>query len=177
MAEEIRKSFHESLDDIKAAIVEMAAHVTELLPRCTEALLENDLDEAQSVIDHDDVVDELSMRIEEECYQVLALQQPVAGDLRAITTAMWMNSEIERSGDLVVNIAKGARRIFGTKFEPLLRGTIVQMSEEAGRLFRLALDSYAEGNAGLAAALDDIDDVQQVSSNADIDEAILAQAM
>ena len=59
------------------------------------------------------MLDALALDIEERCYQLLALQQPMAGDLRAIVTAIRMVSEIERSGDLVVNIAKGARRIYG----------------------------------------------------------------
>ncbi len=155
---ELRRTFHEALADIEAKVVAMAAHVTEAIPMGTNALLDNDLAAAQELIDHDDVVDTMSLALEEECYQVLALQQPMAGDLRAITTALWMNSEIERSGDLMVNIAKGTRRIYGTKFDARLRGIIVQMSEEASRLFRMAIDAYAERNAGLASALDDIDD-------------------
>ena len=79
------------------------------------------------------------------------------------TCARWSppsgsTSEIERSGDLMVNVAKGARRIYGVQFDPRLRGLIERMSEEATRLFRLAIDAYVEGNASLAAALDDMDD-------------------
>ncbi|MBA3281416.1 MAG: phosphate uptake regulator PhoU [Acidimicrobiia bacterium] len=69
-----------------------------------------------------------------------------------------MIAEIERSGDLVVNIAKGSRRIFGTELPSRLRGLIDQMGEEATRLFRLSIDSYIDGDAGVAAALDDLDD-------------------
>lgn len=155
---ELRISFHESMAGIEARIVHMAAHVTEFIPRGTHALLDNDLATAQLIIDEDDVIDEMSLELEEECYQILALQQPMAGDLRAITTALWMNSEIERSGDLVVNIAKGTRRIYGITFDARLRGIIVEMSEEARRLFQLAIDAYAERDAALAAALDDMDD-------------------
>lgn len=155
---ELRRTFREALADVEAKVVAMAAQVTETIPLGTYALLDNDLTAAQELIDHDDTIDTMSLALEEECYQILALQQPMAGDLRAITTALWMNSEIERSGDLMVNIAKGTRRIYGTTFEPRLRGIIVQMSEEAARLFHMAIDAYAERNAGLAAALDDIDD-------------------
>ena len=58
----------------------------------------------------------------------------------------------------MVNVAKGARRIYGVEFDPRVRGLIERMSEEAARLFRLAIDAYVEGNASLAAALDDMDD-------------------
>ena len=89
---------------------------------------------------------------------MLALQQPVAIDLRSLVTAIRLVSEIERSGDLMVNVAKGARRIYGVQFDPRLRGLIERMSEEATRLFRLSIDAYVEGNASLASALDDMDD-------------------
>ena len=151
-------SFQRELGDIQGRIVRMAAHVTESIPRGTEALLESDLQLAQALIDDDDVLDAQSIELEEQCYKLLALRQPVATDLRLITGALVLNSEIERSGDLMVNVAKATRRVYGSKFGPRLRGVIVQMSEEAGRLFRLAIDAYVDSNAGLAAALDDIDD-------------------
>ncbi len=158
MPNDNRRSFHQELDEIRADIVRLAAMVTEFIPRGTEVLLSNDLRGAKGLIEADDDVDALSLDIEDHCYQVLALQQPMASDLRSIVTAIRLVSEIERSGDLMINVAKGARRLYGAEFDPRLRGLIEQMSEEATRLFKLAIDAYAEGNAGLAAALDDIDD-------------------
>jgi phosphate transport system protein len=155
---EVRRTFHQELDQIKADIVRVAAVVTECIPRGTDILLANDLQGAQRLIEDDDEVDSLALEIEERCYQVLALQQPVAIDLRSLVTAIRLTSEIERSGDLMVNVAKGARRIYGVQFDPRLRGLIERMSEEATRLFRLCIDAYVEGNASLAAALDDMDD-------------------
>jgi len=156
--QDLRKSFHQQLDDIKADMVRLAAMVTETIPRATEILLTADLKAAQELIEGDDVLDVLSIDIEERCYQVLALQQPMAGDLRAIVTAIRMTAEIERSGDLCVNIAKGTRRLYGSELSPPLRGHITQMGEESCRLFKLAMDSYVECDAAKAAALDDLDD-------------------
>jgi phosphate transport system protein len=153
-----RRTYHQQLDGIRGDIVRMAAMVTEALPRATQALLDHDLGGAQQVIDGDDPLDLLALETEEQCYQVFALQQPMAGDLRSLITAVRMVSEIERSGDLVVNIAKGSRRIYGTEYTPRLRGLITIMGEEASRLFRLAIDAYDEGDAPMAAALDDLDD-------------------
>ena len=136
----------------------MAAMVTEGIPRATEVLLVGDLADAQRIIEGDDPLDARAVDLEERCYQQLALQQPMAGDLRSLVTAIRMISEIERSGDLVVNIAKGARRLFGTELTARLRGHIGNMGEEATRLFRLAMDSYVDLDAGMAAALDDLDD-------------------
>ena len=89
---------------------------------------------------------------------MLGLQSPMASDMRSLVTAMKLNDEYERSGDLVGNICKGVRRMYGLQLSPNLRGLISQMSEEATRLIRLSVDAYYEGNAGLAAALDDMDD-------------------
>lgn len=156
--DELRKSFHQELDDVRGDIVKLAALVTEALPRATEALLNNDLVVAQDIIVNDDELDLLSVGIEETCLRILALQNPMAGDMRAVVTAMKLNDEYERSGDLVVNICKGIRRLYGLQLSPQLRGLIGQMGDEATRLLRLSIDAYYEGNAGLASALDDMDD-------------------
>jgi phosphate transport system protein len=155
---EQRKTFHQELDEIRDDIVRLAALVSEFIPRGTDVLLANDMQGALDLIQADDELDALTLRIEEQCYSVLALQQPMASDLRSIVTAVWLTGELERSGDLMVNVAKAARRIYGATLDPRLRGLIERMSEEAGRLMKLALDAYVERNASLGAALDDIDD-------------------
>ena len=156
--EETRKTFHQQLDDIRQDVIELAAMVVESIPRATQALLDSDLSAAQAVIDYDDVLDAKSLQIEESCQTLLALQQPMAKDLRVIMTAVRLNWDLERAGDLCCNICKTIRRMYGTTIEPKLRGLIVQMSEEAYRLTRLAVDAYAERNVALAAALEDMDD-------------------
>jgi phosphate transport system protein len=153
-----RRTFHQQLDDIQRDIVRLAALTTEAIPRGTEVLLSGDLREADELITGDDVLDALSLDVEERCYQLLALQQPMAGDLRAIVTAIRLVSEIERSADLVVNVAKGARRMYGQELSPTLRGYVERMSEQALRLYRHAVDAYVERDASLAAAIDDMDD-------------------
>lgn len=158
MVESLRKPFADELEEVRIELIRMAGLVIEAIPRCTEALLSSDLAAAQEIVDADNLLDEASLALENHCHQLLALQQPMAGDLRAIMAALTINYEIERSGDLVENIAKAMRRMYGTEFGPRLRGLITQMSEEAARLFRFAVDAYADGNSGLAAALDDIDD-------------------
>lgn len=155
---DLRGNFHVELDAIRDTIVELAAHVTEAIPKATEALIDNNLEKAQAVIEGDDVLDMLSMEIEERCYQLIALQQPMASDMRSIVTAMKINGEYERSGDLAVNICKGLRRIYGLSLTPKLRGLLTSMGDEAVRLTRLSVDAYVERQVGLAAALNDIDD-------------------
>lgn len=173
---DVRKGFHQSLEEIRQEMVVMAALVTEGIPRATEAMLAGDMTTAQAIVDGDDPLDAMAIELEETCYQMLALQQPMAGDLRSIVTALRMIAEIERSGDLVVNIAKGSRRIFGTELTARLRGLIGQMGEEATRLFRLSIDSYVDEDAGVAAALDDLDDRLDAIHRDYIQEIFLVQA-
>ncbi len=155
---DLRMNFHDELNLVRDTIVTLAANVTEAIPRATEALIDNNLEVAQEVIQKDEELDALSAQIEERSYALITLQQPMASDMRAIVTAMKINGEYERSGDLAVNICKGLRRSYGMTLTPTLRGLITSMSEEAVRLTRLSVDAYVEGNVGLAAALPDIDD-------------------
>ncbi len=157
MPEEIRKSFHRELDELCTDLVRMAAMGAEAMTRATDALLEADMALAQDVIDHDDDVDVLSASIEDRCFRMLALQAPMAADLRAVAATMRINADLERAADLAVNIAKGARRIYGHQIPPRVRGIVSQMSEEAVRMTRLAIDAYVDRNGALGAALDDID--------------------
>lgn len=156
---ETRKLFHVQLADVRSELVRMGALVLEAIPKGTEALLGGDLSLAQSVIDGDDYLDARALEAEDHCYHLLALQQPMAGDLRSVIAAIRIISELERSGDLVVNICKAARRLYGVELSPKLRGLIGQMSEQSHQLFRFALDSYVQQDASLAAAVRDIDDV------------------
>jgi phosphate transport system protein len=155
---EQRLNFHHELEQIGESIVRLAAMATEFIPRGTDVLLSMNLNDARALIEEDDVLDELSIEIEDRCYHLLALQQPMASDLRAIVTAIRLTSEIERSADLMVNVAKGARRIYPIQLDPKVSGLIEHMSEEAVRLYKVAIDAYVEQDASLAAALDDMDD-------------------
>ena len=158
MSEQIQRTFHSEIDGIRDQIVKFAAHSTEAILRSTQALLDGDLSEAQNVIDGDDVLDDMALAIEERCKRLLTLQQPMAVDLRRILSSLWITIELERNGDLACNICKGTRRLFGHELTPKLRGLITEMSEEAVRLTQLGIDAFADGDSGLAAALDDIDD-------------------
>ena len=158
MTEQARRSFHSDIEEISDLIVQLAARAGDAVARATDALLSYDLVEAQQIIDDDDHIDVAAIEVEEKCQSLLALQQPMAGDLRQILAAMWITAELERTGGLACNICKGARRMFPAELPPKLRGLISEMSEEAIRLIRLSVDSYSEHDAGLASALDDIDD-------------------
>jgi phosphate transport system protein len=155
---ETRKAYHVQLEELRKDMIRLVADVVEKIPRGTEVLLSGDLVAADQLIVDDDIFDEASLALEERCYRMLALQGPVATDLREIVAAVKIVGEVERSADLVVNICKAARRIYGHEMDPRLRGVITRMSEQAHLLFRFAADAYDTHDAALAGALDDMDD-------------------
>ena len=154
---EPRKAFHRDLDDIQQELVRISASVVESIPKCTTVLLEQDLSAAEAMIMADDEVDARTIELEDRCIQILALQAPVAGELRQVIAALKICAEIERSADLVVNICKAARRIYGHDFDPKLRGLVLKMSDQARHLFSEATSSYHAADASRAAAIDDMD--------------------
>lgn len=154
---ELRKSFHHDLDDVRAELVHLAAFVTEAIPRATNILLTGDLEGADYIISGDDEIDARALDLEDRCVQILALQSPVASDLRQILAALRMIAEVERSADLVCNICKAARRIYGHALDPSLRGIITRMGEQAQQLYIAAIEAFVENDAAKAAAIDDMD--------------------
>jgi len=156
--DETRTGFRQLMEDVRTDLVHMGALVIEGISTVTQALLAGDVIAADKIVAADDELDLLSIEAEEKCVQMLALQQPVAIDLRVILTDLKMIAEIERSGDLVTNIGKAIPRIRGVELEPRLRGLLDRMREQAVKLFGLALDAYTERDAGLASALGDLDD-------------------
>jgi phosphate transport system protein len=153
----LRSEFHLQLDELRDEIAAMAAGVTESIPRATEILLGQDLEGAEYMILGDDAVDARSLVLEERCYELLALQSPVATDLRRVVAALRIIGDIERSADLAVNICKAARRIYGKRLDPRLRGLIQKMGEQAQQLFKEATEAYLTSDAARAAALEDMD--------------------
>ena len=155
--EEMRKAFHNDLENARSQIVRMAAMVTETIPRATQVLLDGDLEGADLIIRADAELDERAVDVEEHCVQILALQAPVASELRQVVAILRMVADVERSGDLIANICKAARRIYGHELDPRLRGVISRMGDQAQMLYRAAIESFVENDDAKAAALDDMD--------------------
>jgi phosphate transport system protein len=154
---ELRSVFHNDLDEVRDSIVRLGATVIDLIPRVTTVLLEQDLEGAEYVLRGDADVDARATAIEEKALSLLALQAPVAGDLRQVATALKISAEMERSADLCCNICKAARRIYGHELDPKLRGIIQKLSDQAQAEYRQALDAYSTLDAVGAAALPDVD--------------------
>jgi phosphate transport system protein len=155
--EDLRSAFHHALDEIREDTAKLAAGVTETIPRATEILLRQDLEGAEYLILADQQVDKRVLELEDRCFEVLALQAPVASDLRRLMAALRIIAEVERSSDLAVNICKAARRIYGHPLDPTLRGIIQKMGDQARQLFKEATESYMASDATRAAALGDMD--------------------
>lgn len=157
MSDDLRTEFHQDLDEVRQEVARLSASVTELIPRVTDVLLDQDLEGAEYAILGDDEIDARSIELEERCYRLLALQAPVATDLRGIIAAIKLIGEIERSADLCVNVCKAARRIYGRPLDPKLRGLIQRMGAQAHRLFKEATEAYLNRDSARAAALHDMD--------------------
>ena len=155
--DELRKGFHQQLDDVRTDLVRLAASVIEAIPRATAVLLNSDLEGADYLLQADDEIDARAIDIEEKCFQELALQSPVAGDLRLLVSMIKIAGELERSADLAVNICKASRRMYGHEIDPTLRDLIAKMSEQAQQLFVSTMEAFNDNDAAKAAAIDDMD--------------------
>lgn len=168
---EVRREYHRQMDELKADLLRLGGMVIETIPRGTEVLLAGDLKAAKELIAYDDHVDRLSIDIEDRTYHIMARQAPAAGELRHLVTISKLVGELERCADLMVNVSKAARRMYGSEMTPRIRGVASAMAQEARKLLQFSLDAYADGDEALAAALDDIDDKLD-ELNVDMVEAV-----
>lgn len=153
-----RRHFNETLEGILRGTVELGALVHENMHRTTEASLENQLDLARQVLAADDEIDAKYVALEHRVFEVMARQQPVASDLRFLVAMTRVLYEIERSGDLAVNVAKGLIRREGYTLPPAIHSLIARMSREAAALFRKGLDALADLDPGAGVRLEEEDD-------------------
>jgi phosphate transport system protein len=156
---ENRRSFHEQLDEVKHGVVRLGALATEAIAAGTQALLDADLAAADRVITGDMFLDDLTRSIEERAYQLLARQQPMASDLRMLVTVLRIIHEMERTGDLMQNVAKTTRRLYPAQLPPRVRGLVARMGSQAALQLRVAVEAFASQDAARALALVDMDDV------------------
>ena len=156
---ETRKVFHELLDELRSDVTRLAAMASESIQAGTAALLDFDLAAVEQVVVADREMDDLTHSIEERAYGLLARQQPMAVDLRTLVTILRVIHELERTGDLMINVAKTARRLYPKELEPKVRGLIDRMREQATDQLKLATEAFADRDPARAAALGDMDDM------------------
>ena len=143
------RHFHEELEHVKEKTLKMGSLVEAMVERAVASLVDRDSRLAEEVIASDQKVDALDVEIDEDCLRLLALQQPAAKDLRFITTAMKITTDLERMADQAVNICQRAIEL---NEEPQLKPyiDIPIMSQLAQKMMREALDAFVRRDADLA---------------------------
>lgn len=140
---------HKEIDNLKKMLLSLMAVVEEQLKKAVLSLENRDLDLANEVIEGDVKVDEREVEIEEEGLKILALHQPVAVDLRFIVAVLRINSDLERIGDLAVNL--GERSAFLSQRPPLdIPLDLSTMAEKAQEMLRMSLDALVNMDTALA---------------------------
>lgn len=102
----LRTAFQDELDGVTQTLVDLSALVTDAIDKATHALLTADLAEAEAIIKSDDKIDEIQHDLDARIIDIIARQQPVASDLRALVTALRMSADLERMGDMAHHVAK-----------------------------------------------------------------------
>jgi phosphate transport system protein len=149
--------FQDELDQLKSRLLEMGGLAEDRLRLAVKGLVERDDAIIERVIGSDAAINALHIEIDDRCFKLLALHQPMAVDLRAIVSAVKINTDLERVGDLAVNIAEAGRRYL--RHPPVKELIdIPRMADIAQEMLRDALDAFVRRDMTLAQAVLDRDD-------------------
>ncbi len=157
------KHFQEELGDLKHRLLEMGGLVESAIYRSVLAVVEKDAEQAQQVLKNEARINQMEIEIDEFATRLLATQQPMAADLRFLTAAIKINSDLERMGDLAVNIVE---RALSLMHEPVIGPAIdiPQMAKLTESMVRKSLDSFVRGDSDLARTVllsdDAVDDLR-----------------
>ncbi|MGH7658067.1 MAG: phosphate signaling complex protein PhoU [Gemmatimonadales bacterium] len=152
MSLETHRHFHDELNQVKVRLLTMSGEAEASLGKAVEALLERDPATAREVIAGDRAIDNMEMEIEEACINLLALQQPMARDLRMLTSALKIANDLERVGDHAVNIAESAERL--SKAPPIMpEPELVEMARLAREMLSDAIEAFIRGDPASARAI------------------------
>jgi len=149
--------FQQELNKLKENLLKMAGLAEQAISNAVEALVQRNTSLAEKAIKEDEKINQMEILIDEWCLKLLALHQPMAADLRFITSAMRINIELERIGDLAVNIAE---RVISLNQEPQLKPyiDIPRMAEITQAMVKDVLDAFVNGDTNLARAVCERDD-------------------
>jgi phosphate transport system protein len=164
----MREAFHDQLDGIFEDLAGIGHQVERAVHLATEALLNGDAATAEQVISGDAAIDRARERVEDTAFAILSLQQPVAGDLRIVVSALRMVSELERMGDLSVHVAKIARlRVPDLAVPDQVRPTLARMARVAEdmveRVTRIIIDRDVEAAIALGRDDEEMDRLRRTS--------------
>ncbi len=145
----MERHFDLELQELRKDILKMGAFAEEAIHKSVEALKSREKSLAESVIDNDAIVDKLELEIDEKCVDLIARYQPMAKDLRFITTGMKVNGELERIVDIAVDIAQRTLELID---KPLLKPLvdIPRLAAVAQKMVKTAIDAFVKGDIELA---------------------------
>ena len=147
--ERVVRHFQDELEALQARLLEMGGLAEERVRAAVQGIVSRDMHVIDRVMRGDEPINALHIEIDDRCFRLLALHQPMATDLRAIVAAVKINTDLERVGDLAVNIAEAARRyVSHPPVKQLI--DIPEMGEIAQGMLRDALDAYVRRDTGLA---------------------------
>jgi phosphate transport system protein len=157
MAERVARHFQEELEHLKTRLLEMGGLAEDRVRRAIDSLVSRDTSAAQRILTGDGPINQLHIEIDNRCFTMLALHQPMAVDLRAIVSGVKINTDLERVGDLAVNIAEATIRYM--KHPPVKELIdIPRMAVIAQAMLRDALDAYVRRDIAMAEAVLNEDD-------------------
>lgn len=156
---ELRHHYDDELDEIRMSIIDMGALVLANVELAGLVITENRLDEVSDVQAADIPVNDRYRSCEAKVFQVLALQQPVASDLRFLVASTRIVYEIERSGDLAVNLVNALARIDGVPEDAVLDSLLAQLSEASARMFGRGVEALATMDSEIGMNAEDADEV------------------
>lgn len=155
----IRQSFRDELAGLEQELLQMGTLTGSMLGQAVEAIHQNDVALAETVLAQDDDVDEMERRIEAQCIRLLALQQPMARDLRQVESALKVITDLERIGDHAVDIAKIARKLTQEFYLKAPLVDVGPLAEMAQTMLALSLQSLVRHDLTLAVQVCDDDDL------------------
>ena len=153
-----RTHFHEELEQLELDILGMGELAERAIGRSVDALVHHDTMLADAVIAADDEIDEQYLSIENRSLHVLALQTPVAGDLRLLSVILHTNLHLERIGDQAVNVAKMFRSVESLPTSAMILSHIQEMGDVVRPMIRTALEAFAKRDLNLCLRLPEMDD-------------------
>ena len=156
--QETRHRFHQELSELELDLLQEGDVAAKAVERAVQALVHRDQKLAREVVAGDDEVDELYLDIERRILEVLALQTPVASDLRLVSAILHVNLHLERIGDQAVNVAKVALMTAELPRDDSILGHLQEMGEIVVRMVRAALDAFARRDLELCLQLPAMDD-------------------
>lgn len=152
-----RKMFEASLEDLHTDLLRMGSMVEKQIYECIEAIVNQNEELAEKIIKNDDVVDDMQKVIENKAIKLIAMQQPIASDLRNVFTTIKIVTDLERMADHAVDIAKVVKRVKNEKYaKPLV--DIPKMGKLVKDMIKGALDAYVECNLDKAYEICKMDD-------------------